>query len=175
MMRNQILGLRRAGMSVEEVSAALEIEPAVVRLALESVGGSSVLRAEARKDAEDVTDDVSEAEAREMMGIIKDIARNEESGVYARLNAAKYAHGAKRGYHKRHLDLNVGSGELLLKINDAYASAAMRARAALGGQSLTAKEIVVSPVETPTESPAPTQSPTQSQPAAPKPQPLKIW
>lgn len=159
MMRNQILGLRRAGMSIEEVSAALEIEPAVVRLALESVGGSSVLRTEARLKEEDVTDDVSETEAREMMGIIKDIARNEKSGVYARLNAAKYAHGAKRGYHKRHLDLNVGSGELLLKINDAYASAAMRARAALGGQSLTAKEIIVAP-----EIPA-----TQSQPAAPEP------
>ena len=164
MMRNQILGLRRAGMSVEEVSVALEIEPAVVRLALEAAGGSSVLRKEALKE-EDVTDDVSEAEAREMMGIIKNIARDEESGVYARLNAAKYAHGAKRGYHKRHLDLNVGSGELLLKINDAYASAAMRARAALGGQSLTAKEIIVA-----SEIPA-----TQSQPAAPEPQPLKIW
>ena len=174
MMRNQILGLRRAGMSVEEISGALEIDAMVVKLALESVGGSSVLRAEARLKEEEVTDDVSEAEAREMMSIIKDIARNEESGVYARLNAAKYAHGAKRGYHKRHLDLNVGSGELLLKINDAYASAAMRARAALGGQSLTAKEIVVSPVETPVVE-TPTPSPTQSQPAAPKPQPLKIW
>ena len=161
-------------MSVEEISGALEIDAMVVKLALESVGGSSVLRAEARLKEEEVTDDVSEAEAREMMSIIKDIARNEESGVYARLNAAKYAHGAKRGYHKRHLDLNVGSGELLLKINDAYASAAMRARAALGGQSLTAKEIVVSPVETPVVE-TPTPSPTQSQPAAPKPQPLKIW
>ena len=189
MMRNQILGLRRAGMSVEEISVALEVDAMVVRLALESVGGSAVLRKEALKE-DDITDDVSEAEAKEMMGIIKDIARNEESGVYARLNAAKYAHGAKRGYHKRHLDLNVGSGELLLKINDAYASAAMRARAALGGQSLTAKEIIVAPetpeapnpveakaVETPTpqESPAITDQTTQSQPAAPKPQPLKIW
>ena len=156
-MRNQILGLRRAGMSVEEVSAALEIDAAVVRLALESVGGSSVLRAEAKKEDSDVTDDVSESDAREMMGIIKNIARDEESGVYARLNAAKYVHGAKRGYHKRHLDLNVGSGELLLKINEAYATAAMRARAALGGQSLTAKEITVTP-----------EQPTQSQPAAPE-------
>lgn len=156
MMRNQILGLRRAGMSVEEVSAALEIDPVVVRLALESVGGSSVLRKEALKE-EDIVDDVSEAEAREMMGIIKNIARDEESGVYARLNAAKYVHGAKRGYHKRHLDLNVGSGELLLKINEAYATATMRARAALGGQSLTAKEIVVAP-----------ETSTQSQPAAPE-------
>ena len=156
MMRNQILGLRRAGMSVEEVSAALEIDAAVVRLALESVGGSSVLRAEAKKE-EDIVDDVSESDAREMMGIIKNIARDEESGVYARLNAAKYVHGAKRGYHKRHLDLNVGSGELLLKINEAYATAAMRARAALGGQSLTAKEITVTP-----------EQPTQSQPAAPE-------
>ena len=71
MMRNQILGLRRAGMSVEEVSAALEVDVMVVRLALECVGGSSVLRAEARKeDPDDITDDVSEAEAKEMMGII---------------------------------------------------------------------------------------------------------
>ena len=177
MMRNQILGLRRAGMSVEEVSAALEVDVMVVRLALESVGGSSVLRAEARKeDPDDITDDVSEAEAKEMMGIIKNIARDEDSGVYARLNAAKYAHGAKRGYHKRHLDLNVGSGELLLKINEAYASASMRARAALSGQSLTAKEVNVIEAPITVEAPVeiPTQSPTQSEPAAPKPRPFKI-
>ena len=166
MMRNQILGLRRAGMSVEEISVALEIDPVVVRLALEAAGGSQVLRKEALKE-EDIVDDVSEIEAREMMGIIKNIARDEESGVYARLNAAKYAHGAKRGYHKRHLDLNVGSGELLLKINEAYASASMRARAALGGQSLTAKEIVVSPEPT-------SEQPTSEQPAAPKPRPFKL-
>jgi hypothetical protein len=177
MMRNQILGLRRAGMSVEEISGALEIDVMVVRLALEATGGSAVLRKEALKE-DDITDDVSEQEAREMMGIIKDIARNEESGVYARLNAAKYAHGAKRGYHKRHLDLNVGSGELLLKINEAYASAAMRARAALGGQSLTAKEVTV--VEAPITVAAeliqepPSDQTTQSQPAAPKPRPFNI-
>jgi hypothetical protein len=179
MMRNQILGLRRAGMSCEEISVALEIDSAVVRIALEATGGSAVLRKEALKE-EDITDDVSEAEAKEMMGIIKDIARDEESGVYARLNAAKYAHGAKRGYHKRHLDLNVGSGELLLKINEAYASAAMRARAALGGQSLTAKEVNVTeaPItvvaELTQESPTDQESPTQSQPAAPKPRPFKL-
>jgi hypothetical protein len=177
MMRNQILGLRRAGMSCEEVSAALEIDPMVVRLALESVGGSSVLRKEAFKEnPDDITDDVSEQEAKEMMGIIKNIARDEESGVYARLNAAKYAHGAKRGYHKRHLDLNVGSGELLLKINEAYASASMRARAALGGQSLTAKEITIEApitVEAPLESQS-TDHTTQSEPAAPKPRPFKL-
>jgi hypothetical protein len=177
MMRNQILGLRRAGMSVEEISGALEIDVMVVRLALEATGGSAVLRKEALKE-DDITDDVSEQEAKEMMGIIKDIARNEESGVYARLNAAKYAHGAKRGYHKRHLDLNVGSGELLLKINEAYASAAMRARAALGGQSMTAKEVTV--VEAPITVAAeliqepPSDQTTQSQPAAPKPRPFNI-
>jgi hypothetical protein len=177
MMRNQILGLRRAGMSVEEISGALEVDAMVVRLALEASGGSAVLRKEALKE-EDITDDVSEAEAKEMMGIIKDIARNEESGVYARLNAAKYAHGAKRGYHKRHLDLNVGSGELLLKINEAYASAAMRARAALGGQSLTAKEVNVTeaPITVAAEltQESPTDQTTQSQPAAPKPRPFKL-
>ena len=176
MMRNQILGLRRAGMSVEEISVALEVDAMVVRLALEATGGSSVLRKEALKE-EDITDDVSEAEAREMMGIIKDIARDEESGVYARLNAAKYAHGAKRGYHKRHLDLNVGSGELLLKINEAYASASMRARAALGGQSLTAKEITIEApitVEANVAQETPSDHTTQSQPAAPKPRPFKL-
>ena len=177
MMRNQILGLRRAGMTCEEISVALEVDVMVVRLALEAAGGSAVLRKEALKE-EDITDDVSEAEAKEMMGIIKDIARNEESGVYARLNAAKYAHGAKRGYHKRHLDLNVGSGELLLKINEAYASAAMRARAALGGQSLTAKEVNVTeaPITVAAEltQESPTDQTTQSQPAAPKPRPFNI-
>ena len=38
MMRNQIIGLRRAGMSVEEISVALEIDGMVVKLALEAVG-----------------------------------------------------------------------------------------------------------------------------------------
>jgi hypothetical protein len=181
MLRNQILGLRRAGMSCEEISAALEVDHMVVKLALEATGGSVALRKEALKEdaSDDITDDVSEAEAKEMMGIIKNIARDEESGVYARLNAAKYAHGAKRGYHKRHLDLNVGSGELLLKINEAYTSASMRARAALGGQSLTAKELTVieAPitVEATVEAPQqPTQSPTSEQPAAQKPRPFKL-
>ena len=48
MMRNQIIGLRRAGMSCEEISVALEIDSAVVRLALEAVGGSVAVRKEAR-------------------------------------------------------------------------------------------------------------------------------
>ena len=182
MMRNQIIGLRRAGMSCEEISVALEIDSAVVRLALEAVGGSVAVRKEARAEKEDdITDDVSEQEAKEMMGIIKNIARDEDSGVYARLNAAKYAHGAKRGYHKRHLDMNVGSGELLLKINEAYMSASMRARAALTGQSLTAKELTVIEAPTTVEANAveptietPIDQTTQSQPAALNPRPFKI-
>ena len=164
-------------MSCEEVAAALEVDIMVVKLALEASGGSSVLRKEALKEDPDVVDDVSEQEAKEMMGIIKNIARDEDSGVYARLNAAKYAHGAKRGYHKRHLDLNVGSGELLLKINEAYASASMRARAALGGQSLTAKEITIEApitVEASVAQETPSDQTTQSEPAAPKPRPFKI-
>jgi hypothetical protein len=179
MMRNQILGLRRAGMSCEEISAALEVDVMVVKLALEATGGSVALRKEALKEdsSEDITDDVSEQEAKEMMGIIKNIARDEDSGVYARLNAAKYAHGAKRGYHKRHLDLNVGSGELLLKINEAYASASMRARAALSGQSFTAKELIIEApitVEANVAAELPSDHTTQSEPAAPKPRPFKI-
>jgi hypothetical protein len=76
----------------------------------------------------------------------------------------------------------VGSGELLLKINEAYMSASMRARAALSGQSLTAKELTV--IETPItveandketlkETPA-NQSPIDVQPAAPNPRPFKL-
>jgi hypothetical protein len=179
MMRNQIVGLRRAGMTCEEISVALEIDHMVVKLALEAVGGSVAVRKAVKEDSsEDVVDDVSEQEAKEMMGIIKNIARDEESGVYARLNAAKYAHGAKRGYHKRHLDMNVGSGELLLKINEAYMSASMRARAALTGQSLTAKELTV--IEAPitveandNKTPA-NQSPIDVQPAALNPRPFKL-
>lgn len=179
MMRNQIVGLRRAGMTCEEISVALEIDHMVVKLALEAVGGSVAVRKAVKEDSsEDITDDVSEQEAKEMMGIIKNIARDEDSGVYARLNAAKYAHGAKRGYHKRHLDMNVGSGELLLKINEAYMSASMRARAALTGQSLTAKELTV--IEAPItveandkETPA-NQSPIDVQPAALNPRPFKL-
>ena len=178
MMRNQIIGLRRAGMSCEEISVALEIDHMVVKLALEAVGGSVAVRKAVKEDAsEDVVDDVSEQEAKEMMGIIKNIARDEDSGVYARLNAAKYAHGAKRGYHKRHLDMNVGSGELLLKINEAYMSASMRARAALTGQSLTAKELTVIEAPTTVEASVAEQSPidqtTPSQPAALNPRPFK--
>jgi hypothetical protein len=177
MMRNQIIGLRRAGMSCEEISAALEVDLMVVKIALEAVGGSVAIRKEALAEKEDdIVDDVSEAEAKEMMGIIKNIARDEESGVYARLNAAKYAHGAKRGYHKRHLDLNIGSGELLLKINEAYMSASMRARAALNGQSLTAKELTVIEAPITVEAKSTLETPinqtTQSQPAAPEPRPL---
>ena len=168
-------------MSCEEISVALEIDSAVVRLALEAVGGSVAVRKAVKEKEDDITDDVSEQEAKEMMGIIKNIARDEDSGVYARLNAAKYAHGAKRGYHKRHLDMNVGSGELLLKINEAYMSASMRARAALTGQSLTAKELTVIEAPTTVEANAvettvetPIDQTTPSQPAALNPRPFKI-
>lgn len=165
-------------MTCEEISVALEIDVMVVKLALESVGGSVAVRKAVKEKEDDITDDVSEGEAREMMGIIKNIARDEDSGVYARLNAAKYAHGAKRGYHKRHIDMNVGSGELLLKINEAYTNASMRARAALTGQSLTAKELTV--IEAPITVEAfvaqetPINQTTPSQPAALNPRPFKI-
>jgi hypothetical protein len=74
--------------------------------------------------------------------------------------------------------MNVGSGELLLKINEAYMSASMRARAALTGQSLTAKELTVIEAPTTVEASVAEQSPidqtTPSQPAALNPRPFKI-
>lgn len=137
MMREQILAMRRAGMEPEAIAGAMGVEPEVVLVALEAKGGSAVLRKEARRslditspDEED-EEDVTREDAREMLGIIKGIAKDEGNDTHARLNAAKYIHGVHAGYHRRHLDLNVNGGNLLLKINEAYADAGARARAAL--------------------------------------------
>ncbi|NBW14516.1 MAG: hypothetical protein EBR82_41610 [Caulobacteraceae bacterium] len=130
MLRNQILGFRRAGMEEGEIAATLDIEPEVVRAALGAIGGSSVIRQQIR-EAEPEDEEVSAAESGEMLGILKTIARSEDSGVFAQMSAAKYVHGVRAGYHKRHLDLNVSSGGLLNKINDAYADAAAKAFLAL--------------------------------------------
>jgi hypothetical protein len=125
MLKNQIAGLYRQGASVEEISEALEVDKMVVKTALAGSGGL------ARKAIMDEEEDVSENEAKEMIGIVMGIARDEEAGVYAQLNAAKYAHGVKRGYHRVHSDLTLGNDELFLRLNEAYQSGARRAREAL--------------------------------------------
>lgn len=125
MLKNQIIGMYRQGCSSSEISEALEVDLMVVKAALTGLGAAG------RKVAAENEDDVSEEEAREMMGIIKGIARDENAGVYAQLNAAKYAHGAKRGYHRVHSDTTLGSEELFLRLNEAYQGASRRARLAL--------------------------------------------
>jgi hypothetical protein len=117
-------------MKEEEIASTLDIEPEVVKAALAALGGSSVIRATIR-DAEPEDEEVSAAESGEMLNILKGIARSEDAGVFAQMSAAKYVHGVRAGYHKRHLDLNVSSGGLLNKINDAYADAAAKAFLAL--------------------------------------------
>jgi hypothetical protein len=125
MLKNQIIGMYRQGASSEEIAESLEIDVVVVKAALGGLGSVG------RKVAAENEDDVSEEEAREMMGIIKGIARDDNAGVYAQLNAAKYAHGAKRGYHRVHSDATLGSEELFLRLNEAYQGASRRARLAL--------------------------------------------
>ena len=125
MLKNQIIGMYRQGASVEEISESLGVDLMVVKAALVGLG------AVGRKIAKEEGDDISEEEAREMAGIIKGIARDENAGVYAQLNAAKYVHGIKRGYHRVHSDSTLGSEDLFLRLNEAYQGASRRARLAL--------------------------------------------
>lgn len=125
MLKNQIIGMYRQSASVEEISESLEVDLMVVKAALVGLGSVG------RKIAKEEGDDVSEEEAREMASIIKGIARDENAGVYAQLNAAKYVHGIKRGYHRVHSDSTLGSEELFLRLNEAYQGASRRARMAL--------------------------------------------
>lgn len=139
MLKNQIVGMYRQGASLAEISEALEVDEVLIKGALSAERGLAVKNAMAEEE------DVTEEEAREMMGIVKSIARDEEAGVYARLNAAKYAHGAKRGYHKVNVDVTLGSDALFLRLNEAYQGASKRAREALLAQSIEAVEIKHAP------------------------------
>jgi hypothetical protein len=170
MLKNQIIGMYRQGASVEEISEALEVDVLVVKAALTGLGASG------RRVAKEEEDDVSEEEAREMASIIKGIARDENAGVYAQLNAAKYVHGIKRGYHRVHSDSTLGSEELFLRLNEAYQGASRRARLALFNP-----EAIELPAARPLENHIDTsllekleivQSALSEQPAAPNPGPL---
>jgi hypothetical protein len=133
MLRQQILGMYRAGAKPPEIAEALGISLAVVEMALEAQGGSTVARAIVREElaSETPDEDVTAEEAKEMAGIIKDFARDSSLDPHARLSAAKYIYGIRAGYHKSHLDLNVSAGNLFNRIADAYAMAAEKAVASL--------------------------------------------
>jgi hypothetical protein len=146
LLRNQIIGLSRAGASVAEIMEALSVESEVIELALRAAGGS-VAGAERigveksrreereerkeREEREEREEEVSAEESKKMLRIIKNIALDDEVSVYAKLNAAKYVHGVRAGYHKKHIDINVGRGDIFLRINEAYSMAAEKARRAL--------------------------------------------
>ena len=146
LLRNQIIGLSRAGASVAEIMEALSVESEVIELALRAAGGS-VAGAERisveknrreereerkeREEREEREEEVSAEESQKMLRIIKNIALDDEVSVYAKLNAAKYVHGVRAGYHKKHIDINVGRGDIFLRINEAYSMAAEKARRAL--------------------------------------------
>ena len=82
-------------------------------------------------EREEREEEVSAEESQKMLRIIKNIALDDEVSVYAKLNAAKYVHGVRAGYHKKHIDINVGRGDIFLRINEAYSMAAEKARRAL--------------------------------------------
>jgi hypothetical protein len=172
MLKNQIIGMYRQGASVEEISEALGVDLMVVKAALVGLGSVG------RRVAKEEEDDVSEEEAREMAGIIKDIARDENAGVYAQLNAAKYVHGIKRGYHRVHSDSTLGSEELFLRLNEAYQGASRRAR-----QALFNEEAIELPAARPLDNHIDSsllakleivQTAFNEQPAAPNPGPLNV-
>jgi len=172
MLKNQIIGMYRQGASIEEISEALEVDLMVVKAALVGLGSVG------RRVAAEEEDDVSEEEAREMAGIIKGIARDENAGVYAQLNAAKYVHGIKRGYHRVHSDSTLGSEELFLRLNEAYQGASRRAR-----QALFNEEAIELPAARPLDNHIDSsllakleivQTAFNEQPAAPNPGPLNV-
>jgi hypothetical protein len=148
MLRQQIIGLYRAGASAKEIAESLGIAIAVVEMALEAQGGSTTARAVAREEmaAENAEEDVTSDEAKEMADIIKGFARDASLDPHARLSAAKYIYGVRAGYHKRHLDLNVNAGDLFNRIADAYALAEERASAALTAPAQKV-EITVEPIK----------------------------
>lgn len=133
MLKNQIFSLYEQGASSEDISEALDVSEAVVKVALIGSPLKTLLKTPSSHKEEE--DDVSDTEAREMINIVKGIARDDESGVYARLNAAKYVHGTKRGYHRVHNDATLGSEELFLRLNEAYQNASRRARESLFNES----------------------------------------
>ena len=133
MFGSQIRSMAQGGMSFEEIAAELGTDEGFVRMIIaDTPVGAGALRKVARQQTEELEEDVSEAEAREMAGIVKNIARDEEAPIYARLSAAKYVHGVKRGYHKSHVDSALSKGDLLLAINDVYRNAAKKSRESLG-------------------------------------------
>jgi hypothetical protein len=172
MLKNQIIGMYRQGCSSSEISEALGVDLMVVKAALGDLGSVG------RRVAKEEGDDVSEEEAREMAGIIKGIARDENAGVYAQLNAAKYVHGIKRGYHRVHSDSTLGSEELFLRLNEAYQGASQRAR-----QALFNEEAIELPAARPLDNHIDSsllakleivQTAFNEQPAAPNPGPLNV-
>jgi len=133
LLRNQIIGLSRAGASGAEIAEALGVEGEIIELALGS-GKSGSLAGAARMAAEREErgeEEVSAEESKKMLKIIKNIALDDDVSVYAKLNAAKYVHGVRAGYHKKHIDISVGRGDIFLRINEAYSMAAEKARRAL--------------------------------------------
>ena len=110
---------------------ALSVESEVIELALRAAGGSVAGAERISVEREEREEEVSAEESQKMLRIIKNIALDDEVSVYAKLNAAKYVHGVRAGYHKKHIDINVGRGDIFLRINEAYSMAAEKARRAL--------------------------------------------
>ena len=113
------------------------MEGEIIELALGSgksgsLAGTARLAAEREERGEEERgEEVSAEESKKMLKIIKNIALDDDESVYAKLNAAKYVHGVRAGYHKKHIDISVGRGDIFLRINEAYSMAAEKARRAL--------------------------------------------
>lgn len=147
-----------------EICEVTKLPAEVVELSLTAKGGSKALRKEAAMlEEEEEEEDVTALERKEMLGIIKGIARAESAENPAvALSAAKYVHGVAAGHYRR-WDVNVDAHGLLLKINAAYEDANMRAFDALN--NVTPPKVIDAPSSVAESPNPPAASPPNGAPA----------
>lgn len=129
-MEQQLITLYEVGgLTVEECAAELGLDVGVARMAL--AGGSALYRARVENGRET---DVSRDEAREMMGIIKNIARgHEDAKPGERLKAAIYANNEYHGRNDAAARTANGSVNVtILTLNKHLAALRSARQAALG-------------------------------------------
>lgn len=110
-MEDQLITLYEvSGLGVDEIAGELSLDPGIVRLAL--AGGSALYRARVENGREV---DVSREEAREMMGVLKSMARgHEDAKPGERIKAAIYVNNE---YHGRNdVAARAGNGNINVTI-----------------------------------------------------------
>ncbi len=117
-----------SGLAVDEIAGLMEMDVSVVRLALQ--GGSSLYRARVENGREC---DVSREEAREMMGVVKNLARGAGDAPPAvQLKAAIYAIDEHHGRNDKRVEAKNTANMNFIQINNHLAKLAAARKAAFG-------------------------------------------